>query len=437
MNESTRKAAGAGRKLAIMAAVTLAGFVVVPAVASANTAWVSEAPVKAPFSSCASPGFNSIQSAINASVTSVRVCKGTYAEQLHIERALSIVGEAGAKVKLPASPTNSTTPCAVGPEEQDVVAVCGKGTAETVSVSSLTIEGYWPEGTCNGNLYDIFVGGHAKLALNKSVVLGAGANPINGCQGGVGVQVGKDTQSQVGTATLTSDTIEGYQKNGMTVDGKGSTATITKVTVKGAGPAPIAQNGIQISRGALGRIAASTITGNECTVASCGASSFEQLEEDGAGVLFYLQAPGSSVTTSTINENDLGVSHISAAETTKPQVTISSDTFLKDRYAAVMLGQGYATVNRDTMEEGNVGVLLLQYAGQEFGPKGTGSEDKIHKMTKYAVEGLSDLSASDQFGSFTITKSEISGNPTGATVAQSVFTNNPGKLKIILTPSDT
>jgi hypothetical protein len=426
-----------GRKLTILVASAVAGLVVVPAAASANTAWVSTAPVKTPFNSCASPGFNSIQAAINAPVTSVRVCKGTYVEQLHIERALSVVGEAGAVVQLPASPANSTTPCAVGPEEQDLVTICGKGTAETVSLSSLTIEGYWPEGTCNDNIYSIFVGGHAKLALSKSTVLGAGPKPINGCQGGVGVQVGKNKQAQVGTATLTSDIIEGYQKNGITVDGTGSTATITKVTVKGAGPAPTAQNGIQISRGAVGRIAASTITGSECTVAACGASSAGQLEEDGAGVLFYLQAPGSSVTTSTINENDLGVSHISGAETTKPQVTISNDTLLKDRYAAVMLGQGYATVNKDTMEEGNVGVLVLQYAGQEFGPKGTGSEDKIHQMSKYAVEGLSDVSPSDQFGSFTITKSAISGNPFGAGVAESVFTNNPAKLKIIVTPTDT
>jgi hypothetical protein len=59
------------------------------------------------------------------------------------------------------------------------------------------------------------------------------------------------------------------------------------------------------------------------------------------------------------------------------------------------------------------------------------------KMSGFAVEGSSDNEPSDQFGSFTITKSKISGNPLGATVARSVFTNNPTKLKIFVTPSDT
>lgn len=114
-----------------------------------------------------------------------------------------------------------------------------------------------------------------------------------------------------------------------------------------------------------------------------------------------------------------------------------------DRYAAVMLGQGYALVNKDKMSGGAVGVLLLQFEGaqewpvaQEFGPRGKGSEDTITGMSKYAIEGLSDNLSNDQFGSFTITNSTIGGNP-GATAAGSVFTNNPAKLKIVTTASDS
>jgi hypothetical protein len=420
--------------LVACAAVAAMVATVAPAGASANTAWVNNTvPVKSPFNSCANPGFSSIQAAISSPNTSVHVCKGTYEEQLHIERELAVAGDAGVTVKLPPSPTNSTTACDVA-EEQDVLAVCVKA---AVKISNMTFEGRWTEpANCGKGFYGILVGGGANLLLANSKILHAGADPINGCQQGVGIQIGHNRNSQVGLATLTSDTIEGYQKNGMTVDGPGSKATIKKVTVTGAGPAPIGQNGIQVSRGASAKITESTITGNECAAASCGNSNFEQLEEDAAGVLFYKEAPGSSVTTSTINENDLGVSHISLSETNKPQVTILSDTLLRDRYAAVMLGQGFAAVNKDKMEEGSVGVLLLQFAGQEFGPKGTGSEDTIHKMSKYAVEGLSDLNVGDQFGSFTIGKSAISGNP-GVTPASSVFTNNPEKLKIFLAAGNT
>ena len=309
---------------------------------------------------------------------------------------------------------------------------------EKVKISGLTFEAYWPAGTCQENLYGINAGGGAKLTMINSTMLGAGAHPVNGCQGGVGIQVGRHYTGQVATASLTDDEISGYQKNGITVDNTGSAATIKAVTVTGAGLAPIAQNGIQVSRGATAKIIASTISDNECNsaeIAACGNGSAAELEEDAAGVLFYLEGKGSSVTKSHIASNDLGVSHIASGELTTPQAAISGDEMSEDRYAAVMLGQGYATVSKDVMSKGAVGVLALQYAGQEFGPKGTGSEDTITEMSKYSIEGLSDGSASDQFGSFKITKSSISGS--FGSVGAAVHTNNVSKLPIITTSTDS
>ncbi len=61
--------------------------------------------------------------------------------------------------------------------------------------------------------------------------------------------------SDPGTATLNNDVVSSYQKNGITVDGTGSSAAIGNVTVTGAGETTaIAQNGIQISDGATARI---------------------------------------------------------------------------------------------------------------------------------------------------------------------------------------
>jgi hypothetical protein len=418
-------------------------FATLPALASASTVWVSNAKsVKAPFNSCQNPGYNSIQTAIEGPSTTIRVCAGVYKEQLQIKRALTLTGESGAVIQLPASPADSTSACAAS-GEQDLVSVCGFSGA-TIKMSALTFEAYWPANTCSDELYGITVGGGANLSLTNSVVLGAGAQPLNGCQGGVGVQIGRHYTAQVATATLTADQISGYQKNGITVDNAGSQATIKQVTITGAGPAPLAQNGIQVSRGAVAKIAEDTISKDECAVASCGDGSYLELEEDAAGVLLYQEGAGTSVATSHIDENDLGVSHIAMVETTKAQVKITGDVLEGDRYAAVMLGQGFATVSKDEMRGGAVGILLLQYwapasqewpPAQEFGPKGNGSEDTIAGMTKHAVEGLSDNEANDQFGSFTITKSAISGNP--GSVGESVFTNNPAKLKIITNSSDS
>ena len=125
-----------------------------------------------------------------------------------------------------------------------------------VSISRVTVEGDWAANVCNDNLYGILVEGGAALNLAASVVENVGADPLTsagGCQGGVGVEAGNSYTSQVGHVLLDHDTVRGYQKNGITADGAGSTAFIANSTVTGAGATPyIAQNGIQISTGATG-----------------------------------------------------------------------------------------------------------------------------------------------------------------------------------------
>ena len=330
--------------------VAIAIALAAPAAASANTAWVNNTTaVKSPFNSCANPGFSSVQAAINSPNTAIHVCGGTYEEQLQIKRALTLTGEAGVTVKLPPSPVDTSTPCDVA-ESQDLMVICVKG---VVKVSKVTLEGRWTgPAECAKEYFGVMVGGGASVSLTNMSILHAGAEPINGCQQGVGIQVGRNKSGQVATAALTSDNVEGYQKNGITIDGPGSKATVKKVTVKGAGPAPTAQNGIQISRGAVVKVTESSFADNECAAPSCGNANATQLEEDAAGVLFYKEGPGSSVASSTINENDLGVSHITETETNKPQATVLTSTLAKDRYAAVMVGQGFAAVNKDKWKKG-------------------------------------------------------------------------------------
>jgi hypothetical protein len=249
------------------------------------------------------------------------------------------------------------------------------------------------------------------------------------------VQVGHNRNSQVGAANLTNDLIEGYQKNGITIDGPGSKATVTKTTVSTLPTPELAQNGIQVSSGAFAKIASSTIKGNECNLATvCGENGLTQTQS--TGVLLIEAAKGTNVIKSVIDENDIGVYNFAATEENKPQVTISGNTLESDRFEGVELDQGFAAVNKNTISKGNVGIQLIQYEGQTFGPRGTGVEDTIEAMNDFAIEGLSDNKPGDQFGSFTVSKSKISGNP-GATPATSVSTNNPTKLKIFLGAGNT
>ena len=435
-------------RIAILAVSALACIVAAPAIASA-TVWVSPQPVTTGFNSCAKPGYNSIQKAIdvNAPNTTIHVCTGTYAEQLHIEKAVTIAPGTGETptVTLPASPSDSTTPCDAA-EQQDLITVCAKGNKEVVRISGLTLEGRWTgAANCGKNYYDVFVGGTANLLLTNSSILHAGAEPLNGCQQGIGIRVGRNATSQVGTATLSGVNVSGYQKGGIVVDGVGSKATIMKGAVTGVGPngfenqethlpepTNIAQNGIQVSRGAEGKMIEEKITANECAAPSCGANTLAQEEEDAAGVLFYKESKG-SVTKSTINKNDIGVYHLGECCVTTPQASITSNTLEEDRFWGVVLDQGVAAVSKNKIignNAANVGIQLIQYVGQENGAQGKGSEDEITGMTKCGVEGFSDNNPSDQVGSLTLTatKAKFSGNTTNV-----CNNNTTGKLIIKVT----
>jgi hypothetical protein len=128
---------------------------------------------------------------------------------------------------------------------QSVIEVCGAraGGANTngrvsVDISRVTLQGNWPSSVCYGSLYGVLIEGGATVSLSDSVVDQIGAYPLNGCQGGVGI----------------------------TVDGPGSSARISGVTVTGDGPTgQIAQNGIQVSFGATAVVTGSVITGNNYT----------------------------------------------------------------------------------------------------------------------------------------------------------------------------
>jgi nitrous oxidase accessory protein NosD len=424
------------RSMAVWARIfVVAGacIVAVPASASASTLWVSENAPKAPYNSCINPGYDHIQQALAGPGTVIHVCAGTYREQLSIERPVTITGYEGATVGVPSVTADSSTPCDQVSEsgstfpDQDEISICGAG---KVVIKNLDVDAIWPgqpvgAEECGFNLYGILVAGGAELELSGSTVIGAAPKVINGCQYGVGIEVGFNARGSVsaGKAKLSKDVVKGYDKNGITIAGTGSEATIKTVTVTGAGKTPvIAQNGIGVQEGAKATITGATVSGNECEYpGACGPDAVTQVAADGA--YFYEAAEGSSISKSTLTGNDVGVE----AYDSSADPSIANDTLEDNRYAAVQIEQGSASVNSDTMRDGEVGIQLVQFAGLALG--GTASHDKIEDMSAWAVLGLSDQSEGDLSASFSISNSKISGNP-GAKPQQSVETENPAKLKI-------
>jgi hypothetical protein len=410
--------------------VALMAVLAVPALASAATLWVSPSPtVAGNGTGCTEPGFNSIQSAINKASSGgmIKVCSGTYSEQLTITKSVSLKASGTPVVKLPAAPVNSTSACgaalaAASHTAQDGIDVCG---AVTVKVNGLAIEAAWPAGTCDDDLYGVYVGGTANLALSNSRILAAGAQPINGCQGGIGIEVGtgRTTPVETGTVALTNDLVEGFQKNGINIISKGSTASLKKVTVKGAGPtAVIAQNGIEIGEGAEATISKSSSSDNiysPQTVVSTGMIVFES-------------SVGPKISNSTFEKDDVGIYYTESGTAT---LTVTGSKFISDTFDGVFFEEGNTVLNKDTFKGGEDGIGMDQNSSETSGPTGTGSGDKVEGMSSFAVAGFSDGVITDPAGLFKITSSKISNNPLGASVQHSVFSES--NTLEILTEKDT
>jgi hypothetical protein len=363
-----RLAASCGMLLGVAAAV------VAPAsAASAGSAaapaefWVSQTGLPAGAdTSCQTAAYATVQSAVLAAETyetlnprtipTIEICPGTYSEQVTIMKSLvltraPVAANLGAvTIQLPAAVGSnqalglSTTNCQAGDAAhgiqipQSVIEICsaGPGGANTtgvgVAVNDITVQGNWPTTVCYDSLYGILVGGGAALSLTNSTVEQIGAYPLNGCQGGVGVQVGLSPTNQIGLALLSGDTIETPWKNGITVDGPGSYGDITKTVVTGDGPTPIiAQNGIQVSFGATGSVTHSTITGNNYT--GTGEASATGILVVGGGGSVCGIGPSSPLVEratfedNTLTGNDVGIDLFNVnSACTKSATTPTRDT---------------------------------------------------------------------------------------------------------------
>ena len=114
------------------------------------------------------------------------------------------------------------------------------------------------------------------------------------------------SKGTTGSALIQGNVIERYQKNGPTVDNAGSFAHISHNVIRGVGPTPtIAQNGIQVSRGAGAVVEHNWVADN--TYLGAPATG-------GTGVLLF--TPGSvrvAHTTSVRSDDNFGLYDTEAA----------------------------------------------------------------------------------------------------------------------------
>jgi parallel beta-helix repeat protein len=240
-----------------------------------------------------------------------------------------------------------------------------KGNFFLDSVTDVNICDNGPGGGTGTLGLGVFVEQGATATITNNIITHIHNYPYYPCAAyGIGIWVGRGGEASTpGTATISGNTIYDYQKSAIIVDGTESTATITGNTITGwslafqaSVPGGIAQNGIQISRGAVATITSNTISVNECNsvlATSCGPG----LEQDYAsGIILYSSGPGTVVSKNTLSANDIGIVLVEA----DPSTTVSLNMLSANRYEGIYVNDGTNTVSGNMITgPGNVGIASV------------------------------------------------------------------------------
>jgi parallel beta-helix repeat protein len=123
----------------------------------------------------------------------------------------------------------------------------------------------------------------------------------DGCQEGNAIEVRNapfdGTHPHTQKVQIEDNLVSNYQKTGILANGDVS-VEIDDNTVTGLGPVNfIAQNGIQFSRGALGKVEDNHVSGN----------SYTPQTDASSGILLYKPGNAASVKNNTVGTNDVGI----------------------------------------------------------------------------------------------------------------------------------
>lgn len=391
--------------------------------------------VDATFSMGAAPNcaFKTIQNAINNAVNgdTIIVHGGTYTEQVNITKSLTLTGDGAASTTINAPGTLvSNVPA---PSGLTGYAVVGLTNNATLTMSGFTVAGTLSASSgCGDDLSGIAVYGGSTLALSASTVadIRNGNTALYGCQQGLGILIGRNAISQVGHATLTGVTVNGYQKGGIVIDGAGSDATVSGSTVTGPGTGStlaraIAANGIQISRGATATVTNNQITNNACDN-PCGPNPVTDTQS--GGILIYNAAGGLTIQGNTLSGNDMAIYNytpansgatISSARSSARRsssaydgnaassgqrnvvvnntpTAITGNTLTGNRYEDIFLDEGTAALSGNSITGGNIGVEVASFGGETGNAQGTLTNNLITGATVAGIQLQLDPTATFQ-----------------------------------------
>jgi hypothetical protein len=299
---------------------------------------------------------SSIQRGVEAASNgdTVNVEAGTYTEQVDITKAITLAG-AGASTVIK-SPASLVSTFNVGSTNFFPV-VTVEGTDATVR--DLTIDGDG-QGAANNRFVGLAYYNAGGVADNLTVT-GVRHSPLDGVQNGLAIYA-RVNDATPRSLTISNSIVEDYQKNGITVAGADLSVEISGNTITGAGDTTlIAQNGVQVSEGAVANIHNNAIAGHQYSGPAGGPNFLTDTQS--TGVLLFGAGAGTIVDDNDIDGNDIGVYSFGS------DLTIISNRLglsAANRYEGIIVDEGNTDVVDNTINGGNVGVLVVSFGGNSL-----------------------------------------------------------------------
>jgi parallel beta-helix repeat protein len=240
------------------------------------------------------------------------------------------------------------------------------GTGRTgIKLTNVTIDGSTRPAAagCSSGLghTGLYVKG-AQVTLTKTsvshITQGLG---LEGCQNGSAVRA--DAGSNF---SINGGAISDYDKNGFTCNGADTTCVVNKTVITGRGPVGVgkaAQNGIQISRGAIAIVAAVKVSGHNYTP-----------NPQATGILIYNAGSGVTIKNSDVFDNDSNIyayrDGASGPGSQGDALTVTTNKVHSgpSQYGIVVDSLSGATVTRNKVWDNSVvGVGLFSVANSTIG----------------------------------------------------------------------
>ena len=343
--------------------------------------------------------YPTIQQAVNSVPvnSTIKVCPGTYAEQVVINKSMTLTGVSSTGVSGPnaSGPDNPVivSPAAGvvanandlfdgSPIAGQIVVVTPPGalTQTKVTLNYIAVDGSNNQlASCGTDLVGIYYQNASGTISQMVTRYQELSQSLFGCQQGLAIYV-ESGYGTGGTAVVTiqNNSVHDYDKNGITADGSGTVATISGNYVVGIGSTPlIAQNGIQVSDGATGSVKNNTVTDDvyvnppNCSP-NCYGSSGILIFDSGATASSHLVISGNTVSNTQLAVvtygDSAGTADYNDVSTNKITGTLASCVYLDD---GIDLCSNNNTATSNTVyNSSGAGVHIDSQCTESTGPSG-------------------------------------------------------------------